>query len=488
MRKGRLKEKGAILTLVLVFGVIFLLILSGLIGLVLIQLKQSREKAAWHQALAIAEGGLNYYRWHLAHEPNDLQDGKDWCCASPPCSVCGPYEHDYNDPEGGKLGVFSLEINGSQQCGQTSGVVITSTGWTEDYPNVKRQVQAKYVRPTVADYAYLINDNVWAGADREIKGPYHTNGGVRMDGENKSIVSSARDDWICTSSFGCSSCPSQCSIVNSDCVCPGVFTTANGVEELFSYPVTPFDFDGITMDLAQIKQLVDTGGQGIYLPPSGNLGYHIILRNNSTIDVYDITDLDSIYAYNSEEEWHWEDSVIADENFLTNYPLPSDCGLVFVEDNLWLEGELQGKLTIVSADLINPNEETDVWLTGNIGYTTKDGSDGLVVLSQHNNLIGLYVPDRMELHGVYIAQNGRFGRNHYDCGWYWPECQRDYLEIFGAVVSNGRVGTKWTSGGSFSSGFEQRENIYDPKQSFYPPPFLPATSEQYQFKEWEELE
>jgi hypothetical protein len=488
-QKSNIKiQKGAITTLVLVFGSVFLLLFSGLAGFLLLQLKESRQKAAWNQALTIAEAGINYYRWHLAHAPEDLQDGQDWCCESPPCLVCGPYEHDFSDPEGGVIGKYSLEITGNQQCGQISAVTITSTGWVDKYPNTKRTIRVKYVKPTVADYTYLLNDNVWAGADREIKGPYHSNRGIRMDGENKSLVTSAREDWVCTDSFGCSTCPDQCWTEESNCVCPGVFTTTNGNEELFNFPIPPFDFNGITMDLAAIKSLTQEG-QGIYLPPSDNEGYHLVFRNNRSIDVYEITELDAVYAYDSENGWHWEYSVIDEEAFLGNYPISDDCGLVFIEDDVWAEGEVKGKITTVSANLINPNTETDVWLEGNIEYTTKDGSDGLVLVGQHNNLIGLYVPDNMELHGIYIAQTGHFGRNHYPCTLYWPECKRSSLEIFGSIVSNGRVGTKWTySNGSWASGFEKRENIYDPQQSSNPPPFLPCISEEHQFNEWEEME
>ena len=456
------KQKGTIITLALVFGAVFLLIFSGLAGFISMQLKQSRQKVAWEQALTIAEAGLNYYRWHLVHAPDDLSGG-------------GEYE--YNDPEGGIIGRYSLEIEGRQQCGKTTVVTIASTGWAEQFPGTKREIRVKYVRPSVAEFAYLLNDNVWAGADREIKGPYHSNGGIRMDGENKSLVTSAKETWTCTGSFGCS--PSQ--------ERPGVFTTANGNEELFDFPVPPFDFEGITMDLAEIKNLTQEG-QGIYLPPSDEEGYHIIFKNDKSIDVYEVTGLDSVYAYNLENDWHWEDSVIDTENFVGNYSIPESCGLVFIEDDLWVEGEVKGKMTVVSADLINPNTGTDVWLEGNIEYTTRDGSDGLVLAGQHNNLIGLYVPDSLELHGIYIAQTGHFGRNHYPCSWYSPECKRDSLEIFGSIVSNGRVGTRWTSGGSWVSGFEKRENIYDPQQNFNPPPFLLSTSEEYQFKEWEEVE
>lgn len=483
-------SKGVITTYALVFGAIFLILLGGLLGFILLQLKQAQRKVAWNEALHIAEAGVNYYRWHLRHFPNDLQDGEAWCCDSPPCLVCGPYEHSFSDLEQRVEGKFSLEIEGKIQCEQIGSVIITVTGWTDQFPDLKRKVRVKYIRSTVADYAYLLNDNVWAGADREIKGPYHSNGGIRMDGENNALVTSAKATWICTSSFGCDVCPTDagCEIdINGNCICPGVFTTANGNEELFRYPVPPFDFEGITMDLAAIKDLTKNQGQGIYLPPSGEQGYYVILKQES-IDVYKITDLNAVYAYDLEQGWHWEYSVIGDKTFLGNYTVSESCGLIFIEDDLWIEGEIRGKVTVVSADLEDPAKETNVWLTGDITYKTKDGSDGLLLLAQHNSLIVLSCPDSMELQGIYIAQTGHFGRNHYSCSDYPADCIKEYLEIYGSVVSDGRVGTKWSySWGGIASGFRKRENIYDPKQSFNPPPFLPCTSTTFELKEWEEL-
>ena len=508
------KKNGTIIILVLVFGTIFSILLAGFSGFILLQLKHSKEKVAWYQALIVAEGGVNYYRWHLAHAPEDLQDGNDWCCNENPSlsledcgNVCGPYIHSYYDPEGGEIGKFSLQIYGKKQCGEITSISIVSVGWSNDFPNVKRKVKVKYVKPTVADFAYLLNSNVWAGSDRVIKGPYHSNGGIRMDGKNKSLVSSALSDWTCTCSFGCkapscleNSCPDVCVWDGSSCKCPGIFTTANGNEELFDFPVPPFDFSGITMDLNHIKNLTQSG-KGIYLSPSSTgKGYHIILKQDRSIDVYEVTNLSSVCAYDTENGYHCESSVISGENFKGNYPIPSDCGLIFTEDNIWAEGEVNGKIALVSADLINPNKETDVWLVGNITYIHDDNSDGLVLLAQHNNLIGLYVPDNMELDGIYIAQTGHFGRNHYPCWpWWWggscascsscsSERYRSYLKIFGSIVSNGRVGTKWSSSsGTWVSGFNTRENIYDPFQSYNPPPFLPCISEQHLFREWEEV-
>ncbi len=457
--------------LVIVFGAIFLTMFSGVSGFIYLQHKQAMQKVAWQESLAIAESGINYYRWHLAHAPTDLQDGT---------GQPGPYVHSYSDPESGVVGTYSLDIDGEINCGLTSGIVITSTGWTEDYPDLKRSVSVRYVKPTVADFAYLINDNVWAGADREIKGPYHSNGGIRMDGENNALVTSAKETWTCTSSFGCNPPGTE----------DGVFGDGEN-SDLWRFPVPSFDFGGITIDLASIKGIT-SGGNGVYFPASGAEGYRVVVNADRTMDVYRVDSLDSIYNYTSEDGWHWLDYGIDSESFLGNYVIPSDCGLVFMEDNLWVsdlneESKVSGKVTMVSADLIDPNKETDVWIQGNITYTTKDGSDGLVLIAQRNNLISLYTPNSTELEGVFIAQNGYFGRNHYP-DWYDPYHTRDKLEMYGSVVSNGRVGTKWSCSGIYCSGYNQRENTYDPELSFSPPPFLPSTSDEQEIKEWKEVD
>ena len=132
-----------------------------------------------------------------------------------------------------------------------------------------------------------------------------------MDGENNSLVTSAKGTWICTSSFGCDPSTEK----------PGVFGDGEN-SDLWRFPVPVFDFDGITMDLAQIKTLTQ-GGDGLYFPPSGNEGYHIILKSNRSIDVYEIISLNRVRAYDSTQGWHWEYSVINNENFLSPFLLYS---------------------------------------------------------------------------------------------------------------------------------------------------------------------
>ena len=110
-------------------------------------------------------------------------------------------------------------------------------------------------------------------------------------------------------------------------------------------------------------------------------------------------------------------------------------------------------------------------------------------MSQIDISILLDSPESMELNGIFIAQEGRYGRNHYICKEPYPtDCKKSYLELFGSVISNKRTGTKWTSGGAWVSGYEKRERIFDPNQTTNPPPFLPNTTTEFYTQDWEEVE
>jgi hypothetical protein len=460
---------GYITILAVVFSAVFVLILSSLTGFIFVQHRLQIAKENREQAIQIAEAGLDYYKWFLAHFPDDLQDGT----GGP-----GPYEHEYSDPEGGAIGKFSLEINGNLNCGETSSVSINSTGWTYADPSLKREVFGKYARPSVAEYAYILNSSVWAGSDREIKGRYHSNGGIRMDGENQSTVTSAVEDWLCSESFGCDPPETKA----------GIFGSGGGFE-LWEFPVPPIDFVGLTVDLVNMKNRAVS--DGVYLGSSGAQGYHIILKNDGTFDLYRVDNTSWVWSIHIDDlsTWQRDYHTITSETFLGNNTIPADCGLVFVEDKLWLEGEVKGKLTVASADVTNPNVDTDLILAGNINYTTTDGSDGLTAIGEHSVLIPVQSPDNMELRGIFIAQKGYFGRNLYP-RWYEPYDHRSTLEINGTIVSNGRVGTKWGCSvwacRDGWSGYNSRENSYDRKLATDPPPLTPYTSEEFKFVEWRE--
>jgi hypothetical protein len=460
-----IQKKGYLLVLILIFGAIFFTMAVAFMGFIVTQHKAQVFNYNKERALDIAEAGLNYYKWYLAHNPDDVTNGT---------GLPGPYVGVYSDPEGGPIGEFSLEVSSSTACGEMYAVDINSTGNTYAEPEAGRQVYGRYARPTIAEYAFILNSNVWAGADRTIVGPYHSNGGIRMDGTNNSTVTSGQETWSCTSSFGCTPTATQ----------DGVFG-AGPNDELWSFPSTPINFTGITVDLADMQDKAQNAG-GRYFGPSGRQGYHFIFKADGTYDVRRVNG-----KVNEPNGYAWGQMmhILNGTTLVGNYSISSTCGVIYVEDQVWVEGVVNGKVTLAAADVDTTGVDPSIFLNNNITYANEDS--GLLAVAEYDVLIPLVVPDDMTLNGIFVAQNGHFGRNHYDTSMpnAWETyIKRNSLTLNGTIVSNGREGTKWVSGtGAYLSGFNTRNNTYDRDLVSDPPPLTPEVSDTYEFIEWREV-
>jgi len=470
-------SRGYLLLLILIFGSVFFTIMVSFTTFVVSQSVSEGHKISRERALNVAEAGLDYYKWHLAHFPNDVTNGT----TSPQ-----PYIIPYEDPELGRIGQFALTITSKSVCGDLASIDITSTGTVDEAPTVRRTVYGKYARPTVSEFAYIINSNVWAGSDRTIVGPYYSNGGIRMDGTNLSTVSSGLDTWQCSPSFGCS--PT---------------TTKNGVfgagvnSNFWSWPSPPINFTGLSVDLAAMKAKAQSSGQ--YFAPSGVYGYHVIIKSNNTFDLYSVTNTANVLGYTTENGWQYERNIITAQTLLGNYPVPSACSVLFLEDKVWLEGVVNTKMTVAAANVTTSGIDPSMVLVNNITYGTSTNA-GLLAIAEKDMLVGVDVPNDMTLKGIFVAQTGRFGRNHYcsaECDGthagsealpaaYTSYVLRNSLTVQGTIVSNGREGTKWSSGSVVVSGFQTRNNAYDRTLVSDPPPLTPHTSDTYKFIEWRE--
>jgi hypothetical protein len=236
---------------------------------------------------------------------------------------------------------------------------------------------------------------------------------------------------------------------------------------------------------------------GTYLPSSGSFGYNIIFNGNGTFTARRVTAVRSYSAYSAEEGNHTERNIIQNEANYGTYTINSACPLIYVADKIWLQGEVDQKVTIAAAGTDSTGANPSVILQGDITYDDPD-ADGLLAIAENNVLIGVDVPNNMTVNGIFVAQAGRFGRNLYTSTNlpnpsgvldYKPYYQRNSLTINGTIVSNGRVGTQWVNGwGSFSSGFHNRYSSYDRDLVDSPPPLVPNTSDVYDFVEWREDE
>ncbi len=478
-------SRGVTTMLVVAFMGIFLIIMGTITSYAFEQAKYGRALYGREQAIAIAEAGLEYYRWFLAHNPNNLTNGT---------GLPGPYSYTVNDPEGGTLGTASISVTANSQCGVIQSIDITSEGTSNTNVAFKRTLFGRYMRRSVASYSYLLNSNVWAGSDRAITGPYFSNGGIRMDGTNNSDVLSAVTTWVCDSSYNC--IPTQNNA-------PGVVGSGSG-SALWQSSAASIDFAGIATSLASLKTYATSGGGLLFPAATGSTnsrGYHFIFKSNGTVDVYRVSATYAVPSYNSQTGWTLtEYSIIQTETLLGNYTIPASCGLIFVDDRVWVEGVVRDKVTLVAATPSDTGTTIDVYIPNNITYTTNDGTSGLTVISERNILIPLNSPDVMEIHGIFSAHSGRYGRNLYvndNSGYgqysvgYATSTWNSYviqsqLTTQGTVVSSARTGTSWTSGGVTTSGYSSRIDAYDQLQATNPPPFTPSASTDYSYVLWRE--
>lgn len=476
-------KKGFILVNVLVFGVIAIIVTTALVNWGATMLKDTRQLSAKEQALQIAEAGIDYYRWHLAHAPTDYKDGTA-------TTTNGPFIHDFKDKDGNVIGQFSLIIT-PPPTGSTL-IKIKSTGTVVEAPSVQRTVQVSLAIPSFAKYAVVANDIMRFGAGTEIFGPVHSNNGIRFDGIAHNLVTSAKTKYIDTDQnsswyqFGVYTGVSPTEL-NQDSTPP---TTVPTRPDVFmagrQFPVALVDFAGITTNLAQIK--ADAISAGRYFAASGAQGYHIILKTNDTFDIYRVNSLRAApnSCSNSQGQTNWGTWSINTQTFLANYAIPAN-GLIFVEDHAWVDGQVNSARVTIAAGRFPDSSSTwrDITVNANLTYTNYDGQDAVALIAQGNINTGLYDADTMRIDGALMAQNGRIGRFYYRSGssYCGDNATQTSLTLYGMLATNVRYGFAYTDG----TGYATRNIIYDSNLLYAPPPSFPLTSNQYSILSWEEV-
>jgi hypothetical protein len=415
------------------------------------------------KSLQIAEAGVNYYQWHLAHYPNDYQDGT---------GTTGPYVHNYADFDTQQpMGQFSLSIT-PPVAGSTI-ITIQSTGWTNSNPNVKKTITAKYGIPSLAQYSFLSNDIIWIGSAEMVSGQLQSNNGVRFDGVGNAPIQSAKSTYTCSSGQGCSS---------SGETKNGVWGSASqAVKNFWQFPVPAVDFSALTSNLATAKTSAQNGG--MYLAPSGTNGYSLVFKNNGTIDIYKVTGMASNPS-GKDVNWvtHNESTDYSTRTLQSsNVTIPSN-GIIYIEDKVWVEGTVNGRVMVVAAILpYNSATAPTIYIPNNILYTAKDGSSVLGLLAQKDIVVTYSAPTNLEIDAALIAQNGAAQFFYYENNI----AIKDSITIFGSIMTFGQWTWTWVnSSGSALSGFRNTSDTYDSNLLYSPPPSFPISASGYQPLNW----
>ena len=466
------------------------------------------------QAFNIAEAGLNYYLWHMAHNGSDYKDGQSTPTTPDPNLGYGPYVHNYVDSNAQTEGTFTLWIkpqgNGStimtvRSIGQVAGSSITRT------------VQAEIGATSFASFAVLSDSALWFGNNETGDGPIMSNQGVRMDGANTSTVSSANSTYTPSVSVGGNGSSHPGVWCDTSVTSPVDCNTRDKSNWL--YPATAVDFNQVAGSLCTIKKLAfasdastsslatqsnacsqtPTTRTASYIPQrsssaNSSRGYLIQLNTNGTYDLYTVN--------NEKDTQTTYTNALSPTSVATGITIPSS-GVIFVEDNVWVRSNptFHGRVTIAAGRLAT-SVTADINIADDLLYSTKDGSDAIGLVAEGNVYIAPYAPQvaggsaggnfTLEIDAAVLAATGsvefpsnyKFSSNTCSRGWV-GDSQK--LQFYGSIAVRQTWTWSWLWGGScgdnvkdptsgyYISGFLNNTTSYDYNLLYAPPPSFPVT-------------
>ncbi len=454
-------QRGSALLFTLFFSTLFIVGFGALISYIVVQHTAVRQQVWRAQALYLAEAGTQYYRWHLAHQPDDY--------------VSDVGTHTVEDPYGGTIGQFTLVVD-APATGSTTAT-ITSTGTPAERPQLDVRVRVRYGQRTIADYAFLGNSNVWFGTGDTLDGKVHSNGGIRMDGEGNSLVTSEQETYICGEEHGC-----------TDEVKPGVW--GDGViQELWEYPADTVDFESFDLDLSTMQTEA-----GISLGDSGSYGYFVEFHADGTLTINRVTAVYGPYTGYNGSAWVSESIDKRSWSAVTGYSSVAipDNGLIFLQDDVWVGGTIDGRATVVAARMPDGSYAgADIYIQEDMQYDERDGTNALGLIAQQDILIPLRSENVLRIDGALMAIDGHVFRYYYtpsNRSPYNTYAERNKVETYGMIVTNTAWTFSWVDepGGPVVSGYRTTETAYDPDLLYNPPPYFPTLGD-YSFISWEEL-
>lgn len=468
--------KGSSLAYMLVIMTIVMILLTAIVGFVVSQLRYSMKQHDREKAFQIAEAGIHFYKWYLAHQLDGKTAGQvqAFWDAETALGQAMPYTRDFES------GQYTLTVTPPDAT--ETIVYIESVGQTTKSPEMTRTIGVRMRRSSWSENSVLTHEAVRFGAGTEVFGKIHSNGGIRFDGLAHNLV---------TSSVGSYNDPDHTG--NDEF---GVHTHVNappgsGVNETFrsaeappssvpnrtdvfeagrEFPIAPIDFNGVLSDLNLMKEEAVAQVNGSRYFDNTRQGRHIILKADDTFEIRTVQSFNASTNEIGNYNGGW-----------ATYAIP-DNGVIFVENNVWLEGTVNGRrIMVVAANLISSSLKT-VYLGKDLRYTNYDCSDMIGVIGQKDVEVYRGSNDILRLDAALIAQNGRVGRANYT----GPTALRDTITIFGSIASHDRYGFAWADAmGNHVSGYETRNLYYDNNLLYCPPPYSP-TGSQYEMDLWEE--
>jgi hypothetical protein len=501
--------RASVLAYVLVIMTIVLIILVSMLGYITSQLKFSFNRAEKEKAFQTAEAGVYYYRWYLAHQTagKTAQQIQAFWSGGGAVGVGSTHVQDYES-----IGQYSLSVM-PPDPGSTI-VTVVSEGHTYKMPDVKRRVKVRFRRPSWSEYIFLSNSFMNFGDQAEVWGRVHSNYGIRFDGIAHNTASALPAKFNDPSHGGCNEFGVHTHRGTDDPCAPSgdppwPSGTVPNRPDVFmggrEFPVSEVSFSGVIADLSNMKTQAQAG-LGKYFDNAGG-GRRINLKTDGTYDICTVND----YNGTSKAIQDYHGTVAeATESYsgtngdscttsscclasscpyiqsshssrgkcvsMANYDIVND-GVIFVENNVWVEGSINGKrMSIVAANLSGGGQR-DIYMgisDNNLRLAAYDCSNMLGLVAQRDIRVLNACPDDFIVDAALLAQSGTVGIINGMGGKY-------SLTFNGAIASY--LQPYFQNGGS---GFADRTYNFNNKLLYCPPPYFP-TGTDYSIDLWEEL-
>jgi hypothetical protein len=395
------------------------------------------------EALNVAEAGINYYLWHLAHNPSDYKDGTN----APATAPFGPYAHTYYDEAGNLIGTYTLTITPP-----ANGSTITTVKSVGTVPHMSggRTILAQLGQPSFSNYIFLSNTELIFSATSTTTGPVHSNIGIEFDGTSNGPVTAARATYT-----------------NGTGTHNGVWGTG-GPTSQWAYPVPTVDFSQVTVNLSSLQTSSLPANGGINLGSSGAAGWYIQVKSGSPASF-------DLYKVNSET------SSGINKTFVRNQVVPTN-GIVFSPEEVWISGTgFSGRMTVVAAYLPDTaSKRKSINIIDNLTYSAMDGSAAIGLVAQQDVFVPQYVPNTVTVDAALLAQYGSVG---YDTTYGGLKSS---FTLNGAIAQNQNLyGFKTTGCSPYCNGFPTTAYNFDSHLIYAPPPSFPTTGN-YSVLNWRE--
>ena len=451
------------------------ILLTASLRVVVSNINFGLNREAKEQSLQVAEAGIYFYKWYLAHQVSGMttKQVRQFWDSGAAYGVDEPYKDDF---EG--IGTYSIRVKPPEDS--STIIEVESTGWTTKNINLKRTVKVRFRQPSWSEYVVLCDSDIEFKSGTDIVGAVHSNKGIRFDGVAHNIVSSSIPSYNDPSHGG----PDEYGVHTH--VSPdekNLFVNGTPVpnrSDVFlagrEFPAPIKDFDSVLIDLADMKSESGCANVGSYCSGDSegalvsangvyfngaNHGRHIVLRADGMMEVSRVLNMAS--------------NEIKTESTPVVYPIPDE-GVIFVEDDVWVEGIIDNKrITIVSANL-TPGNATNMYIKRDIVYTNYNGDDAIGLVSQGNIDTLKDSENDLRIDGAMLATTGKVGRIH-SGGDY-----KDNITIYGAIVTRLGYGFSFDDG----TGYSNINLVYDNNLLYSPPPYFP-TGTNYTIDSWEEL-